>query len=104
MGTTGTTGTIRNPWTVIGLSIITFGSYSLGWQFATFKEMKDYSGRGIGGGLGLVFAVFVFIVNGFLMPFEVGDRYTADDQQPPVTWITGSWIVLPLVGGIIWVV
>ena len=104
IGATGATGKLRNPWAVIGLSTVTFGIYSLYWQYATFKEMKAYSGRGIGGGLGLVFAIFVFLVNGLLMPFEVGDLYTADGQQPPVTWLTGFWIFLPLVGGIIWVV
>jgi len=30
--TTGPTGKIRNPWAVIGLSIITLGIYALYWQ------------------------------------------------------------------------
>jgi|GEM_PF-5393889 len=49
----GDVGKVRDPWIVILLSIVTIGIYALYWQYATFKEMKDYSGQGIGGGLGL---------------------------------------------------
>ena|SRR5664280_529621 len=45
-------GKIRNPWMVILLSIITLGIYALYWQYASFKEMKEHAGEGIGGGLG----------------------------------------------------
>ena len=61
---TGTLGKIRNPWAVIGLSIITLGIYALYWQYATFKELKDYSGNGIGGGLGLLFAILLITAIG----------------------------------------
>jgi len=97
-------GKARNPWIVIILSIITIGIYALYWQFATFKEMKDYSARGIGGGLGLLFAILVGIVNIFLMPSEVGNLYAADGKEKPVTGLTGFWALIPIVGGIIWVV
>lgn len=103
-GTTGFTGKTRSPWAVIGLSIITFGIYSLYWQYATFKEMKAYSGQGIGGGLGLLFAILLGIVNVFLMPAEVGDLYTNEGGQAPVSWLTAFWVLIPLVGGIIWVI
>jgi hypothetical protein len=103
-GTAGATGKIRNPWAVIGLSIITLGIYSLYWQYATFKEMKGYSGRGIGGGLGLLFAFLIGIVNIFLMPVEVGELYTNEAQQPPVSWMTGFWVFIPFIGWFIWVV
>jgi len=95
---------VRNPWIVIILSIITIGIYALYWQFATFKEMKDYSGRGIGGGLGLLFAILLGVVNIFLMPSEVGNLYAADGKEKPVTGLTGFWALIPIVGGIIWVV
>jgi len=97
-------GKVRNPWIVIILSIITIGIYALYWQFATFKEMKDYSGRGIGGGLGLLFAILLGVVNIFLMPSEVGNLYAADGKEKPVTGLTGFWALIPIVGGIIWVV
>ena len=101
VGTSGMTGKIRSPWAVIGLSIITLGIYSLYWQYATFKEMKAYSGRGIGGGLGLLFAFLVGIVNIFLMPIEVGELYSNERQQPPVSWLTGFWVFIPFIGWII---
>lgn len=100
----GTIGKSRNPWAVIGLSIITFGIYSLYWQYATFKEMKEYSGRGIGGGLGLLFAILLGIVNLFLLPSEVGELYSNEGSQPPVSWLTAFWVLIPLIGGIIWVI
>ncbi len=100
----GTAGRIRNPWVVIGLSIVTFGIYSLYWQYATFKEMKVFSGRGIGGGLALLFAILLGIVNIFMMPAEVGDLYATDGREPPVSGLTGFWILLPLVGAFIWII
>jgi Domain of unknown function (DUF4234) len=104
VGTSGMTGKPRNPWAVIGLSIITLGIYSLYWQYATFKEMKGYSGRGIGGGLGLLFAFLIGIVNVFLMPMEVGELYSNEGRQPPVSGLTGFWVFIPLIGWFIWVV
>ncbi|HET6916721.1 MAG TPA: DUF4234 domain-containing protein [Acidimicrobiales bacterium] len=98
----GTVGKLRNPWAVLGLGIITLGIYSIYWQYATFKEMKDYSGTGIGGGLGLVFAIFLSIVNVFLMPAEIGNLYAAEGQPKPVAGPTGFWVLLPIVGAFVW--
>ena len=42
----GGLGKIRNPWGVIGLSIITLGIYFIYWQYASFKELKDSSQEG----------------------------------------------------------
>jgi hypothetical protein len=95
-------GKIRNPWAVIGLSIITLGIYGLYWQYATFKEMKGYSGQGIGGPVGLVIAIIFGVINVFLMPAEVGAMYAADGQEKPVSGPTGLWILLPIVGAFIW--
>ena len=38
------------------------------------------------------------------MPAEVGNLYATRGQPEPVTVLTGFWILLPIVGGIIWVV
>ena len=100
----GAVGKVRSPWVVIGLSLITLGIYALYWQYAVFKEMKTYSGEGIGGGLGLLFAILLGIVNVFLMPSEVGNLYAGAGQSKPVRGPTGFWALIPLVGGIIWVV
>jgi amino acid transporter len=99
----GPTGTTRSPVAVILLSLITLGIYFVYWQYATFKEMKEHSNEGIGGGLGLVIAIFLSIVNSFLIPSEVANLYKRRGQEPPVTALTGFWVLLPLVGFIIWV-
>jgi hypothetical protein len=90
-------------WVVVFfLSLITLGIYGLVWQYKTFEEMKQYSGNGIGGVVGLILAIFVGVVNPFIMSAEVGRLYGAEGQEPPVTGVTGLWILLPLVGTFIW--
>jgi len=102
--TTGAVGQPRSPLTVILLSIVTLGIYALYWQYKTFQEMKDHSGNGIGGAIGLVLAIFVGIVNPFIMSSEVGGLYEASGRAKPVSTATGAWVLLPLVGWIIWLV
>jgi Domain of unknown function (DUF4234) len=101
---TGTPGHVRNPLAVILLSIITVGIYALYWEYASFKELRDYSGEGIGGWLGLVFAILLSIVNAFVLPFEVGRLYARAGLRSPVSALTGFWVLIPIIGGIIWVV
>ena len=100
--TAGPVGKIRNPWVVIGLSIITLGIYGLVYEYKTFQEMQEYSGEGIGGALGLLLGIFCSIVLVFLFPNEVGNLYQREGQEPPVSAKTGFWILLPLIGLFIW--
>jgi Domain of unknown function (DUF4234) len=102
--TRGSVGNVRSPVAVILLSIITLGIYALYWEYSSFKELKRYSGEGIGGGLGLLFAILLGIVNAFMLPHEVGKLYAREGQPEPVSALTGFWVFLPIVGGIIWVV
>jgi hypothetical protein len=92
----------------IGLSILwailTLGIYALYWVFKTHEETKQYSGEGVGGWLGLVIYLVIGPVTWFLIPSEVGKLYSRDGQQPPVTGITGLWLLLPLIGAIVWFV
>ena len=97
-------GKVRSVLVIILLSIVTLGIYALAWQYLTFREMKDYSGAGVGGGLGLFFAIILAFVNWFLMPSEVGNLYALDGHDRPVSGLTGFWLLLPLIGGIIWLV
>ena len=89
----------------LALSIVTLGIYGLYWQYAMFKEMKEHSGNGLGGGLGLL---LTFITGGLvgllLIPNEIGSLYTAKGQEAPVSWMTAFWVLIPLVGGIIYLV
>jgi hypothetical protein len=98
----GPVGTIRKPIVIILLSIVTLGIYSLYVIYATFKEMKDYSGQGIGGGIGLLLGFFVGFVLWFMYPSEVANLYKAEGQEPPVTPVVGLWNLLPIIGSIIW--
>jgi Domain of unknown function (DUF4234) len=100
----GPLGKPRSPLSVILLSIVTLGIYGLYWQYKTFQEMKDHTGNGIGGVVGLILAIFLGFVNPFIMSAEVGNMFEAEGQERPVSAITGLWILLPLVGGIIWLV
>ncbi len=100
----GQVGHARSTVAVILLTIVTLGIYGLYWQYSVFKELKEYSGEGIGGGLALLFAFLVGIVNIFVLPLEIGSLYSRDGQAPPVSGVTGCWIFLPLVGWFIWLV
>lgn len=97
-------GKPRSSIAVILLSVITFGIYGLYWTYTTFQEMKDYSGDGIGGVLGLIISIIFGIVTIFLLPAEVGNLYGAEQQTKPVSGVTGFWLLLPIIGGIVWLV
>ena len=101
---TGTVGTPRSSLSVILLSIVTLGIYGLYWQYKTFEEMRDHTGEGIGGVVGLILAIFLGFVNPFIMSAEVGNMYEAAGDEKPVSGITGLWILLPLIGAIVWLV
>jgi hypothetical protein len=103
MATNGV-GKVRGPVVVILLSLITLGIYSLYWQYACFKEIKAHAGEGIGGGVGLLFAILLGIVNVFLLPSEVGQLFAREGQKQPVSGVTGFWVFLPIIGSIIWFV
>ena len=87
---------------VILLSIVTLGIYSLYWQYAEFQELKDHNGTGLGGGLGLLIAVFIGIVNAFLLPSEIANMYSSEGRVSPVKAATGWWVFLPIAGAFIW--
>ena len=104
LATTGPAGTVRSTGTCILLFIVTLGIYGLVWYYKSHDEMKRYSGDGIGGGLALVLGLFINIVMAFLSPSEVGKLYERRGEPAPVSALTGLWVLLPLVGGIVWFV
>ncbi len=99
----GPKGKVREPILVIVFSIITFGIYFLVWSYKVFHENREFSGHGVGGGLGLLFAFLLGIVNIFLLPSEIGNIYERMGRAKPVRGVTGFWNLIPLVGGIIWI-
>jgi hypothetical protein len=101
----GALGKVRGTGKSILFFIITLGIYGWFWYYGVFDEMKRHrNGEGLGGGLALILAIFVGIVMPFLTGDEVGKLYESRGQPKPVSAITGLWILLPLVGGIIWFV
>jgi hypothetical protein len=91
-GSTGPLGQRRGVAFVIILTIITLGIYSLYWVYKTEEEMKQHTGEGIGGVLGLVVWIVVSPVMGFVIPSEIGNMYKKDGQEPPLTGWTGLWL------------
>src|SRR5260370_6584062 len=97
-------GKQRIPWKVVLLTIVTLGIYGLYWYYMTFQEMKEYSGEGLGGLLGLLLAIFCSIITVFLLPAEVGGLYSRAGREAPISGLTGFWVFLPIIGGIVWIV
>lgn len=102
-GGTGAVGQLRKPLTVALLTLVTCGIYGLWWYYRNFEDMKAYSGEGVGGGIGLLLAIFCGIVAVFLFPAEVGNLYEREGKEKPVSAITGLWNLLPIVGFFIFI-
>ena len=89
------------------LFVVTLGIYGWYWAFKTHEEMKQHTGEGLGGVLGLVIWVLLGFVSAFVIPSEVGKMYGKDGQEPPVTGWTGLWLVpggILIIPAIVWFV
>jgi hypothetical protein len=84
--------------------IITLGIYGLYWIYKTSEEIKQHSGIGMGGVLGLVIWIVFAWIMAFETPSEIGKMYQADGQEPPFSGWIGLWWLLPIAGGIVWFV
>lgn len=99
-------GKNRNPLTVIILSIVTFGIYSIVWYYSIFEELKNYRGQGWSGPFYIILALFfgiALIACPWLIPAYVGRMYEEDGQDKPISGLTGFWIFVPIAGGIVWI-
>lgn len=74
------------------LFIVTFGLYGWYWAYKTQEEMRQRTGEGLGGVVGLVIWILISPVSAFVIPSEVGKMYAKDGRQPPVTGWTGLWL------------
>ena len=99
----GNVGELRSPLTVLLLGLITCGIYFLFWYYKSFDEMKDFSGEGLGGLVGLLLSIFCGIITMFVMPAEVGNLFEGDGKDKPISGMTGFWNLLPIIGTIVWV-
>ena len=98
----GPIGTPSNPGKTILLSIVTLGIYTFIWTYKQFEDFKKYSGKGLGGAVGVVLGIFVNPVVWFMIPIELKAIYEAEGEQSPVEAIWGLWFLLPIVGAFIW--
>ena len=74
------------------LFVVTLGIYGLWWVYKTQEEMKQHTGDGLGGVLGLVIWILLSVVSAFVIPSEVGRMYAKAGREPPVTGWTGLWL------------
>jgi Domain of unknown function (DUF4234) len=105
--TTGPLGQQRGIGFGILMFIITFGIYGIYWVFKTQEEIKEHSGIGVGGLLGLVIWIVVSAVMAFEIPSEIGKLYKADGREAPMTGWTGLWLFpfgFLIIPGIVWFV
>jgi hypothetical protein len=89
------------------LFIVTLGFYGWYWVFKTQEEMKQRTGDGLGGVLGLVIWILISPVSAFVIPSEVGKMYAKDGKTPPVTGWTGLWLfpgAVLVIPAIVWFV
>jgi uncharacterized BrkB/YihY/UPF0761 family membrane protein len=106
-GNFGPVGKPRGVGFGILLYVVTFGFYSLYWVYKTAEEIKQHTGDGLGGVLGLVIWVLLSPVMAFVIPSEIGSMCRKDGQQAPMTGWTGLWLfpgAVLIVPAIVWFV
>lgn len=89
------------------LFIITLSLYGLYWVYKTQEEMKQHTGEGLGGVLGLVVWIVVSPVSAFVIPSEVGKMYAKAGKPSPITGWTGLWLfpgAILIIPAIVWFV
>jgi hypothetical protein len=91
-------------WQVAGLTFLTLGIYRIIWEYRSFKDLKAFAGEGIGGGWGLFWAIIFPVVNSFKLPAEIGRIQRADNDWDALSGGTGLWVLLPIVGWIVWTI
>lgn len=91
---TGYVGEQRNIGAQILISIVTLGFYGLYWIYRSHEDVKQHSGQGVGGGIGLVFYIIFGLINVFLLPTEIQKMYEQEGQPSPVRWTSGFWVLL----------
>ena len=110
MSTDGNTGPVGEPRGIgfgILLYVITIGFYGWYWAFKTQDEMKQHTGDGVGGVLGLVIWILLTPVSAFLIPSEVGKMHARAGRTPPMTGWTGLWLfpgAILIIPAIVWFV
>jgi Na+/proline symporter len=87
--------------------IITLFFYGWYWVYKTQEEMKQHTGDGLGGVLGLVVWILIGAVSAFVIPSEVGRMYQKAGRAAPVSGWTGLWLFpfgIFIIPAIVWFV
>ncbi len=101
VGDSGQIGHQRGVGFVIVMYLVTLGIYGIYWIYKSFEEVRNHRRQGVGG-LGGVLLAFI-IVSTFLLPAYVGRMYNEDGKpNNPVSGLSGFWVLVPYVGGLIW--
>jgi hypothetical protein len=106
-GNTGPLGQLRGVGFGILMYIVTFGFYSYYWAFKTHEELKQHTGDGLGGIVGLVCWILISPVNGFVIPSEIGSMSARGGRERPMTGWTGLWFFpggILIIPAIVWFV
>jgi Domain of unknown function (DUF4234) len=106
-GNTGPPGRPRGIGFGILMFVVTLHFYSWYWVFQTQEEIKQHTGEGLGGVLGLVIWILLNPVEAFVIPSEVGKMYEKDGQQRPMSGWTGLWLFpggILIIPAIVWFV
>jgi hypothetical protein len=106
-GNTGPSGQPRGIGFGILMFIVTLHFYSWYWVFKTQEEIKQHTGEGLGGVLGLVIWILLNPVEAFVIPSEVGKMYEKDGRQRPMSGWTGLWLFpggILIIPAIVWFV
>jgi|SRR5256714_11710241 hypothetical protein len=104
---TGRVGRPRGIGLGILLFAVTLGFYGWYWVFKTQEEIKQHTGQGLGGVLGLVVWILISAVSAFVIPSEVGKMYSQDGRAAPITGWSGLWLFpggILVVPAIVWFV
>jgi hypothetical protein len=104
---TGRVGRPRGIGVGILLFVITLGFYGWYWVFKTQEEIKQHTGHGLGGVLGLVVWILISAVSAFVIQSEVGKMYGQDGRAAPISGWTGLWLFpggIFIIPAIVWFV
>ena len=91
----------------IMLYVITLGFYSWVWAYRTHRKIKQQTGDGVGGLLGLVLWVLLNPVAAFVIPSQVQKLHQRAGKESPVSALTGLWLFpfgILIVPAIVWFV
>lgn len=100
-------GKQRSAGTVILLGIITLGVYWAWWTYRNHEDLKQATGQGLGGVVGLVIYLVASPVTAFLLPGEIKAAYEQQGRTSPVDPLTGLWFfpgIFLVIPAIIWFV